>query len=210
MINYIYQLVAPKTFSIKYDDISFAEKVVVKPRYMALCHADQRYYTGQRDRQVLKKKLPMALIHECCGEVVYDPTGTYQAGESVVLIPNVPGKEDPVIMENYAKDSGFLSSGLDGFMREYIELPADRVVPYKTIPHRIAAITEFVSVAVHSVRRFLMASHEKRETIGIWGDGSLAFVVANVVKKAMPDAKIVVIGRNISKLSFFHLWNRHI
>ena len=45
---------------------------------MALCHADQRYYQGKRDPKVLAKKLPMALIHECVGIVISDPTGTYK------------------------------------------------------------------------------------------------------------------------------------
>ena len=90
LINYVYQLVSPQVFSIKYDDIEFRDKVVIKPKYMAICHADQRYYLGKRDQTVLRKKLPMALIHECCGEVVYDPTGKFKSGELVAMIPNTP------------------------------------------------------------------------------------------------------------------------
>ncbi len=203
MINYVYQLVAPKTISIKYEDVSISDKLVIKPKYMALCHADQRYYWGMRERAVLKKKLPMALIHECCGEVVYDPTGTYPTGEPVVMIPNVPGEDDPVVLENYRKDSGFLSSGKDGFMREYVELPLDRVVSHRNIPARIATVAEFISVAVHSVARFSKVAHEKKDVVGIWGDGSLSFVVANVLRKTFPESKVVVIGRNVQKLSYF-------
>ena len=59
MINHIYQLISPGTVSIKYEDISFSDKVIVRPEYMALCHADQRYFLGQRDANTLKKKLPM-------------------------------------------------------------------------------------------------------------------------------------------------------
>lgn len=65
MINQIYQLVSPKVFSAKYENLSFGEKMIVRPDYMAICHADQRYYLGQRDVQTLHKKLPMALIHSC-------------------------------------------------------------------------------------------------------------------------------------------------
>lgn len=203
MINYIYQLVAPGTFSIKYEDIDFGDKVIIKPRYMAVCHADQRYYTGQRDRQVLKRKLPMALIHECCGEVIYDPTGTYKRGEKVVAIPNVMGEEDSVIFENYARDARFLSSGSDGFLREYVDLPVNRVVPCGDISGRLAAVTEFVSVAAHSVRRFADIAHERRNRIAVWGDGSLAFVMANVLSLEFPDSEIIVVGKNTGKLSYF-------
>ena len=203
MINYVYQLVSPKVFSIKYEDISFGDKVIVRPNYMAICHADQRYYLGQRDIKVLNKKLPMALIHECCGKVVYDPTGTFSVGQRVVMIPNTPVRHDDVIFENYDKSSYFLSSGHDGFMREYVDLPPDRIVPYSGIEDPVAAITEFISVAVHASVRFDRAAHPIRRRIAIWGDGSLSYTVANVLKKTFPKTEICVIGMDIRKLSHF-------
>lgn len=203
MINHIYQLVAPKVLSVKYDDITFSDKVIVKPDHMALCHADQRYYLGQRDAKVLRKKLPMALIHECCGTVVFDPEGVWKKGQKVVMIPNVPGDDDQFIFENYSRGSGFLSSGRDGFMREFVELSRDRVVPCDGVDSKVAAIAEFVSVAVHSTTRFDIIAHERRDRIGIWGDGSLAYVVALVLKKRFPKSKLVVIGREPSKLAQF-------
>lgn len=203
MINQIYQLVAPKVISVKYDDVCFADKVIVRPEKMALCHADQRYFLGQRDAKVLRKKLPMALIHECCGRVVYDPAGQWTAGQRVVMIPNVPGDDDEMIYENYSRGSAFLSSGHDGFMREFVELSRDRIVPYGDIDPKVAAITEFISVAVHAVARFDCAAHVRRERIGIWGDGSLSYAVACVLKKTMPDSHIVVVGREPTKLAQF-------
>lgn len=203
MINYIYQLVSPKVFSIKYSDITFGDKVVVRPEYLAVCHADQRYFLGQRDIQVLNKKLPMALIHECCGRVVYSPDSALKPGQRVVLVPNIPVGEDPVIYENYAKGSYFLSSGHDGFMQEFVELDASRVLPYDKAEPQVAAITEFISVAVHASTRFDRIAHERRGRIGIWGDGSLSYTVANVMKKRFPESKIAVIGRDPRKLSMF-------
>ena len=203
MINQVYQLTAPKVITVKYDDITFSDKVVVRPEYMALCHADQRYFLGQRDAKTLKAKLPMALIHECCGRVVYDPAGVWQAGQKVVMIPNVPGNDDEFIYENYQRGSGFLSSGRDGFMREFVELPRDRVVPFDNADSMVAAICEFISVTVHATTRFDVVAHQRRERIGIWGDGSLAFVVACVIKKRFPDSKIIVVGREPSKLAQF-------
>ena len=207
MINQIYQLVAPKVFSVKYDDITFGEKIVVRPEYMALCHADQRYFLGQRDAKVLRQKLPMALIHECCGRIVYDPKGIWKSGQRVVMIPNVPGTDDDMIYENYQKGSGFLSSGRDGFMREFVELDRDRVVPFGDIDPSVAAISEFVSVAVHAVSRFDKAAHSRRKRIGIWGDGSLSYVVTCVLKKCFPESELVVVGREPSKLAQFSFAN---
>ena len=203
MINYVYQLVSPQVFSVKYSNIDIKNQVLIRPSYLAICHADQRYYWGKRDFKVLKKKLPMALIHECCGKVVSDPTNTFEVGELVVPIPNVPVQEDDIIYENYRKGSMFLSSGYDGFLQEYINMPVERVVSVKGIPANIAAISEFVSVAVHAVTRFMMISHEKKEIIGIWGDGSMSYCVANVLKKMLPNCKIAVIGKHAGKLSYF-------
>ncbi len=203
MINYVYQLVSPRVFTIEYTDISFDDQVVVKPTYMAVCHADQRYYQGLRDQKVLQNKLPMALIHECCGEVVYDPTGTYQVGEQVVMVPNQPGQDDEVIYENYQRGSSFLSSGIDGFMREYVEMKPERMVSAAGVDASLAAITEFISVAVHSISRFDKIAHERREKIGIWGDGSLAYVVACVLKQLYPESTIYVYGMSSGKLAYF-------
>ena len=203
MINYVYQLVSPQTFSIKYQEIGLGDDVIIKPRYMSICHADQRYYLGQRDTETLKKKLPMALIHECCGEVVLDRSGTFKRGQAVVLIPNVPGNGSNMIYENYQKGSYFLSSGHDGFMREFVTMPKERIVPFDNIPYKIACISEFVSVCVHSANRFEHSSHMCRNTIGIWGDGSLAYVMSCILRAKYPKSKIVVVGKNINKLGLF-------
>ncbi len=203
MINYVYQLVSPKVFSVKYENINISNNVIIKPIYMSICHADQRYYLGQRDPRTLEKKLPMALIHECCGEIIEDVSGTFKRGQKVVMVPNTPVSEDNIIYENYRKGSYFLSSGYDGFMREFINIDKTRVVPFYNIDEKIASITEFVSVTIHSIRRFNIASHSNKDTIGIWGDGSLAYVLSCVLKTMFPNSKIVVVGKDIRKLSHF-------
>lgn len=170
---------------------------------MSVCHADQRYYLGQRDTKTLNKKLPMALIHECCGEIVLDKSNTFNKGQPVVMIPTVPVNENGIIYENYLKDSYFLSSGHDGFMREFVTMPKERIVPFNNIPYRLACITEFVSVGVHSSDRFNHIAHCTRDIIGIWGDGSLAYIMACILKEKFPESKVVVIGKNINKLAHF-------
>ncbi len=203
MISCTYQLVHPRTFSVQYKDVNLSQGVIVKPRYMALCHADQRYYLGQRDAAVLRKKLPMALIHECCGEVIYDKSGTFKVGQKVVMIPNVPGLVREGEYENYAKGAKFLSSGCDGFMQEFIAMPSDRLVPFEDVPLQVAAICEFVSVGMHAVSRFDLSAHQYRDTIAVWGDGSLAYVVACILKNTYKNAKIIVVGKSRTKLSYF-------
>jgi ribitol-5-phosphate 2-dehydrogenase len=203
LINYVYQLVSPKVFSVKYEPMQFTEKAIVRPVLMSICHADQRYYLGKRDRSVLKDKLPMALIHECCGEVIYDPSGTFEEGQLVAMVPNTPVSCSNTIYENYRRDSYFLSSGHDGFMREYVDITPDRMVPLMEVPPSIGAITEFVSVGVHAATRFDAIAHKIRKRIGIWGDGSLGFVVACIIKSRFPECSVAVIGRDYRKLSYF-------
>lgn len=203
MINCVYQLVYPRAFSVKYSDIDIENDVIVKPRYMAVCHADQRYYLGQRDATVLRKKLPMALIHECCGEVVYDKSGSFKVGQNVVMIPNVPGNVRAGEYENYAHGAKFLSSGFDGFMQEFVTMPSDRLVAFENIPLQTASICEFISVGIHAVNRFNLCSHEYRDRIAVWGDGSLSYVVSCILKNTYKNSKIIVIGKNRNKLSYF-------
>ena len=166
MINQIYQLTKPKFINVKYqeEDIDQENHILIRPNYMAVCHADQRYYQGKRDPKILNKKLPMAMIHEACGTVISDPTGTYEVGQKVVMIPNQPPMQsDEEFYENYMTGTHFLSSGFDGFMREFVSLPKDRVVAYDAIEDTVAAITEFVSVGMHAMNRLLTLAHSKRD-----------------------------------------------
>ena len=58
MINQIYQLTKPKFINVKYqeEDIDQENHILIRPNYMAVCHADQRYYQGKRDPKILNKK----------------------------------------------------------------------------------------------------------------------------------------------------------
>ena len=202
MINQIYQLTKPKFINVKYQEEAIDQEnhILIRPNYMAVCHADQRYYQGKRDPKILNKKLPMAMIHESCGTVISDPTGTYEVGQKVVMIPNQPPMQsDEEFYENYMTGTHFLSSGFDGFMREFVSLPKDRVVAYDAIEDTVAAITEFVSVGMHAMNRLLTLAHSKRNRIAVIGDGSLAFVVANIINYTCQKQRLwllVVIGKN--------------
>lgn len=205
MINRIFQLIKPGFISVKYVDEDFSEdKVIVKPLYVSLCHADQRYYLGKRDPRVLAKKLPMAPIHESCGEVVFDPTGNFKIGDKVSMIPNTPPcKFDDNLYENYVKGAYFLSSGHDGFMREFVKISSDRLVKFENIDFPVASILEFISVGFHGLDRFEKNSLKNKDVITVFGNGSLGFVMANVLKYKFPNNKLVVVGRNLEKLKLF-------
>ncbi len=204
MINSIFRLSAPRRFEIDFEDISFSDNCIVRPTHLSICNADQRYYQGTRDAKVLKEKLPMALIHEGVGQVVYDKSGTFKCGDRVVMIPNIPTNEDEIIAENYREGSKFCASSVDGFMQEFVEIPKERLVKLPdNINLDVAAFTEIVSVSVHAISRFDKIAHQRRETIGIWGDGNLAFITALFYKKMFKNSKVFVFGISRDKLADF-------
>lgn len=205
MLNTVYQLKAPRQFEAVFKNIELdREHVLVRPTHLSICHADQRYYQGTRPEAVLREKLPMALIHEGIGKVVYDPTGTYEQGTEVVMIPNHPVENDPIIAENYLRSTKFCGSSKDGFMQEFVSLLPDRIVVLpEGIDKIVAAFTEIVSVSYHAISRFQRFSHERRDVIGVWGDGNLGYITSLLLKKMMPESKIYIFGVNKSKLNDF-------
>ncbi len=205
MINQIYQLVSPRQIEISYKDESLAQdKIVVRPKYLSICNADQRYYTGTRGKEAMKKKLPMALIHEGVGEVVHDPTNRYKAGTKVVMVPNTPVEKDDFVAENYLKSSKFRSSGYDGFMQDYVFLDIDRLVELpQDIDLKVAAFTELVTIPMHALSRFEKKAIKKRDSFGVWGDGNLGFITCLILRKLYPDAEISIFGKTDYKLDHF-------
>ncbi|MFR6065833.1 MAG: ribitol-5-phosphate dehydrogenase [Eubacterium sp.] len=205
MINTVYRLSAPRRFEIAFEDIElFGQNAVVRPTHLSICNADMRYYLGTRDAKVLAEKLPMALIHEGAGEVVFDPTGTFKSGDKVVMVPNLACEEDEVIAENYLLSSKFCGSTMDGFLQEYVEISPKRLVALpENINMNVAAFTEIVSVSVHAISRFDKIAHKRRNTIGVWGDGNLGYITSLFLKKQFPQSKIIVFGTTFEKLSDF-------
>ena len=204
MINKIYSLVATKQIVVQFEERSLdGDGIIVRPTRLSICAADQRYYTGTRGKEAMKKKLPMALIHEGVGEVVYDPKGEFKPGDTVVMIPNTPIEHDPIIAENYLTTSKFRASGYDGFMQQYVFMGRDRIIKYENINHDVASFLELLSVSAHSINKFIKRSHERKNTIGVWGDGNVGFITSLILKKQFPESKIIVFGKNEEKLSFF-------
>ena len=204
MINSVYRLIAPGMIDIACTQPDIKNSVLLRPLYLSVCKADQRYYLGNRSREALKAKLPMALIHECVAKVVFDPTGNFKPGEIVVPVPNTPTEDDDVIAENYRPTSRFCSSGYDGFLRDYIDIAPDRLV---RVPDgtdlRIASFAELISVSVHAVSRFEKFSHKRRDSVGIWGDGNVGFITALILRALYPEMKIYVFGTVYDKLAYF-------
>ena len=202
MINIVYRLKSPKFFEEAIDEIEL-DGVIVRPTHLSICQADQRYYQGSRPAEVLEKKLPMALIHEGIGEVVFDSTNEFKSGDKVVMIPNTPGGED-VCRANYSYKSRFRGSGFDGFTSDLIKLEADRIVkiPEDFNPF-VSAFIELISVAYQGISKFSEISITPKDTLGVWGDGNLGFITALILNEKCPDSKVIVFGKHLENLNLF-------
>ncbi|MDR1464352.1 MAG: alcohol dehydrogenase catalytic domain-containing protein [Oscillospiraceae bacterium] len=210
MINFVYRLTAPGMIEVHCEELrQDGQSVLLRPEYLSICKADQRYYQGNRSQEALKAKLPMALIHECVARVVRDPTETFAVGERVVPVPNLPAEEDAFIAENYLPSSRFRSSGTDGFLQEYVLSAPDRLVraPQSVSP-QVSAFLELISVSMHAVSRFERFSHGRRDRIGVWGDGNLGYITALLLRARFPAAELIILGTVEEKLSYFSFADR--
>lgn len=204
MINERIKLVAPRRMEIFFEEENCKEdSVIVRPKFLSICAADQRYYTGSRSKEILDKKLPLSLIHEGVGEVLYDPKNEFKKGDKVVLIPNLPFDKDTEIRENYLRSSKFRASSHDGFLQSVVVMRRDRIINIKDIDFHVASLLEPISVCVNAIEEFSKTAHKKRETIGVWGCGSMGYITTLLLKKYFPDSKIIIFGTDEEKMNYF-------
>lgn len=205
MLNQVYRLVSPRQFEVQIvNEPMRDETIIVRPTYLSICMADQRYFTGERDKKVMAKKLPMSLIHEGVGKVIYDPKGEYKKGDRVIMVPNTPMESDPIINENYLKTSKFRSSGYDGYTQDYVFLRRDRAVLVpEGVEEPVAAYMELFSVAMHAITRMEAKRNGNQKVYGVWGDGSLGYLTSLILKYLYPEAQVNVFGKNSQKLDYF-------
>lgn len=210
MLRQIYRLTSARQFesNIVAQEVK-ANQVVVRPMMMSICHADQRYYGFNRNPEILKKKIPMALVHEGMGKVIQSRSTQFHVGDSVVMVPTLPQEKDKQIGENYLPSSKFMSSSTDGMMQEYVICDEDRLVKtVSTIPDRVAAFVEMMSVANQGIHRLMRVANTNRQIIGIWGDGNLSYILAVFLKVQFPQIKVYIFGHHQYKLDYFSFVDR--
>lgn len=204
MIGHIYRLMDIKRIERIQREIIFSDNdVIVKPDYLSICAADQRYYFGRRSREILDSKLPMALIHEATATVMYDKSNTVPRGSKAVLLPLTENASSYNIKPNYNPANSFASSGTDGFMQDIISIPRDRILPIKQKYSAVYVFAEILSVAINAIDAFEKARKTKADCFGIWGDGSVGYVMGLALRLYYPDAKIYVFGKTLRKLQHF-------
>jgi len=197
-------------------------EVVVEPVLGSICHADLRYYTGQRRPEALQRKLPMALIHEGLARVVQSPSPDVKVGSRVVVVPNIPGYLDRNIDpmqccpacrsgkgENYCYHGRFLGSGVDGIAQHRLVVPVSCVVPVPDeIPDEIAVLSELCTVSYQALTHVEDKLHDAR--VAVFGDGPVGYLGAAMLHHVygVPRERLHVFGADPHKLSQFDFATR--
>ncbi|MCL6445234.1 MAG: alcohol dehydrogenase catalytic domain-containing protein, partial [Alicyclobacillus sp.] len=186
-----YELTRPRQIcEIQKERLVHPGDIVVEPTLASICHADLRYYTGQRRPEALARKLPMALIHEGIGRVIQSASPKLDVGQRVAIVPNMPGyllhRISPHeccdacrrgIGDNYCLRGQFLGSGTDGIAQSRLVLPAECTVPLpSTVPDEIAVLAELSSVAYHAIRH--VRDKLSNYTVAVFGDGPVGYITA--------------------------------
>lgn len=203
MINVRYKLISPKQIVEEFVDEHVNDnELVVRPKYLSICAADQRYYQGSRDKKVLNQKLPLALIHEAIGEIVFSNDEEFKVGDSVVMLPNIHENSSNNLKENYDTTSKFRGSSCDGFMQNNVVCRKQNVIKIEKDQIEVVFL-ELMSVVFNALDSFENELKLNNNTIAVYGDGSLGYITSLILRKKFPNSKIIVIGKNKDKLDYF-------
>ncbi|MBO4335970.1 MAG: hypothetical protein J5846_09100 [Desulfovibrio sp.] len=203
MIKEVIRLVKPGLFLPMFAIEKPAEDaVLVRPRYLSICAADQRYFQGNRPPKVLEKKLPISLFHEAVGEIVVDPLHQFPEGSFCILLPG--GVDAQVKASNYAIGAFFRSSNRDGFCQEVLAMDRSELIPITKTPVWPYVFTELMSVCVQAYGRLTeIRKVTEKTSFGVLGDGSMGYMMAQTLRIIFPKAQISVFGKHDEKLLNF-------
>lgn len=203
MIKQVIRLIRPGLFLPCFAvETPQDDDILIRPRFLSICAADQRYFQGNRPPEVLAQKLPLALFHEAVGEVLHDPSGELKPGTFCVLLPC--GTDSQGKFCNYKKGAFFRSSNTDGFCQEVMCLKRDEILPVPGEPAWIYVFTELISVCCQALRKLEhLVTIPKGTCIGVWGDGSMAYAMALALRYLKSECTIKIFGKHDEKLANF-------
>jgi ribitol-5-phosphate 2-dehydrogenase len=196
--------------------------VVIEPTLGSVCHADLRYYTGQRRPEALQRKLPMALIHEGLGTIVKSSIPQLVDGQRVVIVPNMQGYlldgSDPEHCcdacnggagINYCSCGRFLGSGTDGIAQHRLVVPAACAIPVPDeVPDEIAVLAELCTVSYQALTH--VEEKLSKARVAVFGDGPVGYLAAAMLHHVygVSQDRLTIFGAVPEKLAQFELTNR--
>lgn len=206
MIVKSFPLLRPNVFADEFRELNLSNNdVLVRPRLLSICAADLRYYLGLRPASILAKKLPMILIHEAIGTIIEAPANSeLKVGDSAILLPCGCGAN---FGSNYQDKAFFRSSNADGFCQELLSLKSEEIVPLSNQKDKEPFVfSELLSVCFQGLRQIKNEVSEAN-SIAVWGDGSLGYLMTLLLKSLYPKKHISAIGKHEDKLEKFTFAN---
>lgn len=195
----------------------------MEPTLASICHADLRYYTGQRRPEALARKLPLTLIHEGIGRIVPDRSPEAPYGERVVIVPNIPGylldRKEPEaccpacrgeLGDNYCHLGRFLGSSMDGIAQHRLVVPAECAIAIPDeVPDDIALLAELCSVSYRAVSR-VRDRLNGGASVAVFGDGPVGYFTAAMLHHAfgLREDRLRVFGAIPDKIGQFEFASR--
>lgn len=188
-----FRLTAPGVFEKEVIEHSLQENdVVVEPYLASVCHADLRYFTGNRRKEALAAKLPMALFHEGLGIVTESHHANFKKGDRVVIVPSIPGyvlqnkpKEQCCKncqdggLSNYCLESEFLGSGYDGIGQSALVIGGDNLVHVPAqLEDDVAVLAELCSVSLFAINSTEKLTSTHSQKVAVFGDGPVGYLTA--------------------------------
>ncbi|WP_436854901.1 alcohol dehydrogenase catalytic domain-containing protein [Staphylococcus caeli] len=211
--SHAYRLIEPGVFEPATLEHDFDDRdIIVKPTKASVCHADLRYYTGNRRPEALAKKLPMALFHEGIGIVTQSKHPAFQSGDKVVIVPNIPSRlrkasfEPSPLQDNYDENALFMGSGFDGICQDQMVVPGDNVVKIpEHLDEDVALLAELCSVSLFPINQLKAITTDASPQVAIFGDGPVGYLAATALHyiHGIDKENLIVFGAIEEKLAAF-------
>ena len=174
-----------------------ANDVLVRVRRIGVCGTDLHIFTGNQPYL----SYPRIMGHELSGTVEEAPEGSaLSAGDIVTIIPYMSCGHCSACLKgksNCCRNIGVLGVHRDGGMVEYLSVPQQFVLKAEGLSLDQAAMTEFLAIGAHAVRR---GAVEKDQHVLIVGAGPIGMAVA--VFAVMNGATVTMIDSREDRLSF--------
>lgn len=173
------------------------EEVLVRIRRIGVCGTDLHIFTGNQPYL----SYPRIMGHELAGTVEEAPEGSaFSAGDIVTIMPYISCGHCSACLKgksNCCRNIGVLGVHRDGGMVEYLSVPQQFVLKAEGLSLDQAAMTEFLAIGAHAVRR---GAVEKDQRVLIVGAGPIGMAVA--VFAVLNGAKVTMIDSRDDRLSF--------
>lgn len=171
--------------------------LLLRPILAGICGSDLHYFLGHKDPEKLKKRLPLALLHEGIVEDLKSKK-RYIINPMIVCQGCLACQKGEI---NYCQNLKFMASTAPGLSRGLFVYPKNLLyeIPEK-VREDVATLVEPLSVAFEAIKRANIKIDDK---IGVIGDGPIGFflIVLLSFHQKIKKKNLFWFGRHDQKLN---------